>query len=203
MRISTNRFKIVIYFIFLISQILFYSNVYGQESKPFTSKGVVEFGGSFSYQLETYTYQVSQTGKSTVISFLPIVGYFIIDNLEVGVNPFEIVSSGNEDYRNTNYLLLLSISYNIKSGESLFPFIEAQGGYAAQSYSYSSHASLDIPNSDGYVVGGRAGIKYALFEHGLLNIGMQYQRISLTTKGYENRVNTILATFAIGFTFWL
>jgi hypothetical protein len=189
-----------IIFLLLLAYFVIIPRCNAQEINSFANKGVVELGGSFSYARTTYVYQSLEEFTYNTLSLLPYVGYFIIDNLEIGLNPISVQSNWNSGYTEYFTTALLAPAYNFRAGRNLYPFIEAQFGYTSQIVT-GSLAYLN-PKRDGFSWGGRAGIKLVTVEKCLLNIGLQYQQIALNENKNTARhgMNTLL--FSVGFTFW-
>jgi opacity protein-like surface antigen len=189
----------IILFAVMIYPTILYSQDIVQESKTFTSKGVVELGGNISYQYESMISQGSESGYFNILSIMPYVGYFITDNIELGMNPIGFQRFWRSGSSTTMVTMLLSPAYNFKTDGNIYPFIEAQLGYTAESSSFSG---LSSQTYDGFSWGGRAGIKYAVASHGLLNLAMQYQQFTFKPSGSTSRYGTNTFTLSAGFTIW-
>jgi len=190
-----SRILFVALFIFLLSSS---EPLKAQNAGNFAKKGVIELGGSISYQNITSVYNGSSGSSTGIFMFQPYFGYFPVDGFEIGINPLGITVLSNI----TVYNIFLAPSYNFKETGILFPFIEGQIGYTAQDYSGSSLSGLSW--------GLRAGFKIAVTSKGLLNIGIQYQQITLdpsntnTYYGSSNgRNGTNELSIAAGFSVWL
>jgi hypothetical protein len=180
----------------LVGQVVVFTRVYAQESKAFADKNTVELGGNISYQYESFIAQGSVTGNLNTLSFLPYIGYFVADNIEIGLNPVNITSMWISHSTTTMYSIFLAPSYNFKTEGNIYPFVEAQLGYTSVIASYSSS------NLTGFSWGGRTGIKIALVGHGLINLGLQYQHITQNPSYSTNRYGENNIMFSAGFTLW-
>jgi hypothetical protein len=109
-----------------------YSQSVAQDSKIFTSKGIVEIGGNISYQYTNSVFQGSEFENHNILSIMPYVGYFISDNIELGMNPIGFHRLWGSGYSTTYITMLVAPAYNFKTDGNIFPFIEAQIGYTAE-----------------------------------------------------------------------
>ena len=128
---TVSRILFVALFIFLLSSS---EPLKAQNAWNFAKKGVIELGGSISYQNITSVYNGSSGSSTGIFMFQPYFGYFPVDGFEIGINPLGITVLSNI----TVYNIFLAPSYNFKETGILFPFIEGQIGYTAQDYSGSS-----------------------------------------------------------------
>ena len=188
-----NHTTIGILTLLLVLSSFSFSPVNGQEKK-FTMKGSKEFGGNISYQRMTPVIAGSTAGGISIFSFTPYVGVFIHDGWELGVNPVEIITIKQSGNTTTQVLVFAAPSYNFIIGDKFFPFIEAQIGY--------SYKTNNEYSENGFSWGGRIGIKLALVKRGLLNLSLQYLRVTLNPDDVSDRngFNQILAS--AGWTMW-
>jgi hypothetical protein len=193
--LSATRF-----FVFLIlGQLLLASLCAAQEPKPFATKGVVELGGSISYQYSSTINRGVELGHMNLLSILPYAGYFVTDNIEIGVNPLGIQTYWYSGNTTTAYKILIAPAYNFNSKSDVFPFLEAQIGYTAQTNS----GTFVTPTLDGLGWGGRGGVKIVMGGNGLLNLGVQYQETTLSQSGATSRTGSNVLMISAGFTIWL
>jgi hypothetical protein len=139
------------------------------------------------------------TGKWAYdFSLLPYAGYFIIEGLEIGINPAGVNVRSSGDTTAVQLRILLAPAYNFHTGTMLTPFVEGLAGFTS--------ASLIRPGStaslSGFTFGGRAGIKAALIERGMLNIGIQFLRITLNPSGAGSRNGSNELSLSAGWTIW-
>lgn len=201
--VNTNHIKSFMKFLCLavISYFFISTPGFAQTSKEFAAKGAVELGGSFSYQHTEIILQDTDVYSYNTISFLPYIGYFIADNFEIGINPLGLQTSWNSQDQTTLVSIFICPSYNFKAADKIYPFAELQLGYTGQ---YVLH-SLSALNTwyHGFSWGGRTGVKFSVVEKCLLNMGLQYQNITLTPSGEKNRSGSNIIMFSAGITFWL
>jgi hypothetical protein len=101
----------------------------------------------------------------------------------------------------TTINILLAPAYNVKLRESIYYFFEAQAGYSTQIIG-GSLAYLN-PRREGFSWGGRTGLKVIITGKSLLNVGLQYQEITLTPKNESERMGSNNFMFSLGFSIWL
>ncbi|MGD0037261.1 MAG: hypothetical protein ABSC53_08220 [Bacteroidota bacterium] len=186
----------IILFALMMYSTILYSQSIVQNSNAFASRGTFEIGGNASYEYLSIITQGSEFSNYNLISIMPYVGYFVSDNIELGMNPFGYRRYWDSNSTTNVITMIFSPSYNFKTDGTVYPFIEAQLGYTDEIYSDSGQTY------DGFIWGTRAGIKYAVINHGLLNLAMQYQQISYNSSASSSRNGTNTFTFSAGFTLW-
>ncbi len=165
-----------------------------QTHERFATQGVLEIGGSLVFQQIT---PVSNGKTGTSLSYLSIApnfGIFVIDGLEVGLNPLGVstVSGSGPTLTTLNFMGFISYNQSTPSGV-IFPFVEGQAGYTAQ----TSGSTIS-----GFTWAGRAGIKAAVVKGGLLTLGAMYTQITLSPEGAKERYGSNIFSVATGFTVW-
>jgi Outer membrane protein beta-barrel domain len=190
--------------IYILTGIIVVSQAEAQGLNGFAKKGDVEFGGSVSYQHTTAISEGTEfpTQTNSIFSFFPYAGYFLTDGFEIGLNPLGIQTYWDSQDKITNLTVLLAPSYNFDIGGKVFPFVEAQLGYTQEVFG-GSLAELNPSKRDGFSWGGRAGIKLAITGNSLLNVGAQYQQITLTPNGDSQWSGSNIVMISAGFTFWI
>jgi hypothetical protein len=130
----------------------------------FATKGVIELGGTASFS--------SVTGL-TSFSISPYLGFFIIDQVELGFIPSLTVVSPSGGNSLTSYGIVAAPAYHFKlSSPSVTPFIEGQVGFSGVSAGGSSSTNFNG--------GARGGVKVLMGSNGLLGIGLGYNSIGGT-----------------------
>lgn len=175
--------------------------LHAQVENDFASAGTFEIGGNITYQDNTTIIKGETFTSYNYFSFSPYIGYFIVDNFELGLNPLGIQKSWNSQDGFTTINVLFAPAYNMNIGESAFYFMEAQAGYTTQIIT-GTYASLN-PRKKGFSWGGRTGIKIIISGKSLLNVGLQYQEITLTPKNEPKRSGSDVFMFSLGFSIWL
>lgn len=183
--------------IILISSLLFIfysSTASGQTENKFATQGTKELGGSISFQRLTPVFNGRSGEATTIFSLAPYFGFFVYNGFEIGFNPAEITVINQYGNSITQTTICIAPSYNIKVGDKIFFFFEAQVGYA--------HKSSGKIKENGISWGGRTGAKLALTNRGLLNLSLQYFSLTLNQKEVSNRNGFNQLLFSTGWTIW-
>jgi hypothetical protein len=170
-----------------------------QQRRHFGSQGTVELGGSTTF---TATQPVAAGNTSAWMydfSLLPYAGYFIFDGLELGINPAGVNVQSSGDSTAVQLRILFAPSYNFRTGTMVTPFLEGLAGITSASLIHSGSTT----SVSGFTFGGRAGIKAALIERGMLTIGVQFLRITLNKAGAGSRNGSNELAVSAGWTVWL
>jgi hypothetical protein len=178
--------------------------VVAQDKRSLTTQGTTELGGNISYQRTNVVVENTTTRTYNTFSFLPYIGYFPFNNFfEVGLNPVGIQTYWDSQDKVTDITILLALTCNFNPVERIYPFIELQLGYAAEILGGSlGDLNPEQKIRDGFSWGARGGVKIEVAGHCLLNMGAQYQQITLTPKGSSVRNGSDLLMFSAGLTFW-
>lgn len=178
------------------------SGAFGQQQQPrkrFGDPGTLELGGSMTFTASQPV--LAGTTGSWVYDFslLPYAGYFVIEGLELGINPAGVNVRSSGDTTAVQIRIFFAPAYNFHTATIVTPFVEGLAGITS--------ASLIRPGSttsvSGFTFGGRAGIKAALTERGMLNIGIQFLRITLNPSGAGSRNGSNELSVSAGWTVWL
>jgi hypothetical protein len=167
--------------------------------KHAVSRGTVELGGTIGFT-SVQAVQNGKTGDSqSIVSLEPVVGYFIIDGVEVGLSPAGLVyvSAGSSSV--TQIRSFGFVGYNFQTSTMVVPYVEGLAGYAAV---ISSNSGTTTTRS-GFCWGGQGGIKVGVAEHANLVIGVQYVQITLDPSGASTRTGTNEFSVNVGWTVWL
>jgi hypothetical protein len=180
--------------VFTLAMIVCIASVsFAQDGKKFATKGSSELGGSISFQSLTPVSNGNTGDATTIFSLAPFIGYFVTDGFEIGLNPLGITSISYSGSSATQIMILAAPSYNFKTEGIVYPFIEALLGYSSQS---------NGSTRSGFSWGGRGGVKLAVTDTGLLNLGIQYVQITLNPSGATNRYGSNQLAISAGFTVW-
>jgi hypothetical protein len=168
--------------------------------KGFASTGVWELGGSATFSSTTPVVGGSRGDAVYKLSAIPYVGYFLMNSLELGVNPLGVALTSGGDTTTTELRFLFAPSYNYDLGGSAYPFIEGLAGYTAVIMDYPGGARS---TRSGFSWGGRLGVKFPVTARGLLIVGVQYLVITLDPKGASARNGSDELSISLGFSVWL
>lgn len=150
--------------------------------------------------------------KTTNFYVTPTVGYFVIDNLAVGLNlgyevqKYDALYDYNQTSKVTNtvFSVIPSVTYFIEADSKAFPYISAGAGYAAVK---TKVASTETQNDNFFVWGGKAGLAYFITPNIAIDLGLNYQQLSTkyeqTFSTAENKVILKNLGASIGFNFVL
>jgi hypothetical protein len=144
----------------------------------------------------------NETYKTTNLNLLPKVGYFMINNLAVGIDLG--VNTSNTKYttytsNSTFFSVGPFIRYYLATG-NLLPFIELEGslGKVSNKSTYENSGSTSESNSDIFNLGGNLGLTIPLGGVAAFDVMLGYN--SLTAKESENNPNnvrTVLSAFGL------
>lgn len=146
------------------------------------------------------TYGTSDAVKTTTFNLIPKVGYFVIENLAVGIDVNVATSSEKEgDYKNTQTLLSAGpfVRYYIPT-EKVWPFAELGGSLGSLKNKYDSGTSDSESKSSANSIWGGAGIAVPVGNHVTFDGLVGYK--SITVKDKENNddnYRTIMGTVGI------
>lgn len=171
------------------------------QEKEYATKGVWELGGSAAYLSDTIKYDdgLIEKEKTTLLSFAPEVGYFLADNISLGLMLNYTNSKYKKERGGVRYTfryktteLYLTPSYIFKQ-DKMYWYVGALLGMV----------DGDVISSTKYGV--RGGAKVKVGKNGLLNFGLQYLMGSGT---YDYGVDEIdfdinKLSFIVGFSLYL
>ena len=147
-------------------------------AQNFAKKGIVELGGGLGFTSTTYVFNGESLDDSqTSFWFYPYVGYFIINNVELGIIP-RFSTSSYGDLSDNSFGILFAPAYVFDLGNCWYPFIEGRVGYNTWTYEYYD-LNLDILEStqSGLEWGFRGGVKAQVGRNALVSAGVFYQMI--------------------------
>lgn len=174
----------------------------GSTNLGFNSNKVTQKSGDYSVDGQ----------KTTTFNVTPTVGYFVIDNLAVGLNLGYEVQKQDASYdfnqtakvTNTVFSVIPSVTYFIEADSKAFPYISAGAGYAAIK---TKIASTETQNDNFFVWGGKAGLAYFITPSIAIDLGFNYQQLSTkyeeTFSTAENKIIFKTLGASIGFNFVL
>lgn len=183
--------------------VMFVFGAYAQVEKgKFLLGGATGF--SFSSQTNSYQYESSllnEEHKEQTIELTPRIGYFVIDNLAVGLQG-EIASqktkSGSDDWgdpTNTTGLSLFGRYY--LGGSAVKGFGQANLGFAAHSF-----GEEDWQKYSGLTYGGRLGVAYFLNPKLSLDLSVGYNAGKFSSKeDFNPEIENSQVDFGIGISF--
>jgi len=152
-----------------------------------------------------------EASKSFNVNLSPKIGYFLIDNLAIGLDLGVGLQTGKTGTDNDKFTLISMgagpfVRYYIPTSKIL-PFFELDGSYTYSTYSWMNTNSGDSKTNIGTLnYGGGIGLAAPLGERVMADILAGYH--SFTYKDRENNVDnerTVMGTLglSIGFTLFL
>jgi hypothetical protein len=148
----------------------------------------------FSSETDVYDGETADESLTT-ISFMPRVGYFVIDGLGIYAAPmFENSSYGDASQSMFAFFVAPVYAFDLKS--TVFPFIGAMVGYNSM--------NIDNGNTDqtysGLSYGGMGGIAVVLGKNALMNVALGYRMITANPEDWEgDRIGSNQFDIEVGF----
>lgn len=164
-----------------------------------TEKGTILVSGATGLQLQASTVRYIDDGvtdvKEKVRSFtlIPSVGYFVVDNLALGlqgsIGSIAVIQEDGDKFRTVTAMVLPTVSYYIPTGGSVSPYGQVGIGFGAESDSFiPDDGDKDTFTFNGLVWNAGAGAAIFLNDFSSLNIGLQYNKVSLTNPDDTTRM---------------
>lgn len=161
-----------------------------------TNKGTFTFGGGLNLAFLTDTIEIdgvdgdAEVSRST-IGIAPQIGYFAMDNLEIGVlldyHSSTTEPDGGDAVETSGYAVGAGVAYyfNFMEKNALYPYVGASVRYQSDTPAEDVTVSgTDIRPGVGLMlaVGSRTG--------GFMKLGLDYQILSLSTENDGDEVST-------------
>lgn len=161
-----------------------------------TAKGNWIIGGStnlgFSSNKSTIkTDNYSADGqKTTKFNVTPTVGYFVIDNLAVGINlgyevqKYDEVFYDNQQTKVTNstFSVIPSLTYFVEADSKAFPYVSVGAGYGFFNTKTGSYPST---KTNFFALGAKAGLAYFITPSIAIDLGLTYQQLSTKYNAHD------------------
>ncbi len=146
----------------------------------FAQKGKFHLGGGLNYSSTsskmTKPTETDATDSSS-FGFMPAIGYFVIDGLEVGAI-IDYTSSSEGDADSSRFALGPQVAYYYKASPVLYPY-----GRAAWVFNLSEDNGDDAEYGGNKLrVGAGVGVAFGHKVGGLLSLGLDYVRDARTMK---------------------
>jgi outer membrane protein len=170
----------------LLVVLLTASAIFAQTKKgDFVLSGGTGLTSIFTSSTPVYDGQSGDKTKGSSISFLPSFGYFVIDNLAIGLtgniahNAYKY-EDGDKDVMNSILILPTAIYFFPIDGK-IRPLAQIGVGIASQTYKYiPKSGSNEESSSSGICFNIGVGISYFIKENISFNLGLSYTRATLT-----------------------
>jgi hypothetical protein len=168
--------------------------------RTFAMSGTFELGGSASFSSYTQVYS-GATGNATYsLAFSPSAGYFVIDDLELVVNPLTVDYAWSGSVNALSLMPMAGVAYNFRANPRAFPYLEGVAGFA---YDRSDNGITASITRSGLAWAARGGVKFLLTGTAIVNVGVQYQQVTLNQSGEAERTGYNLIAVTAGISFWL
>ena len=160
-------------------------------SQDFGKQGVIEIGGMAGFSSATLVVNGETGDAITTIMLEPTVGYFVIDGLEVGLNPlsFQSMKVPDEDAISTIGFWAFGAYHFMTMGKT-YPYIQALLGYTTMSAGGES--------AGGLAYGIAAGVKFEIAGGLLLNAGAEYRFFTYDFEETDSRDGSNVLSIGIG-----
>lgn len=167
--------------------------------RTFAMAGTFELGGSASFSSYTSVNNGSTSDASYSLALSPAAGYFIIDELELVVNPLMVSYAWSGSLKALNMQPMAGLAYNFRAHPRAFPYVEGVAGVA---YSWADNGITTISRS-GIAWAGRVGLKALVTGTCIANIAVQYQQVTLNRSGDSQRNGFNQIALSVGLAVWL
>jgi hypothetical protein len=171
----------------------------GELRRTFAMAGTVELVGALSFASYTPVVNGSTGSSSQTLALSPSVGYFVIDQVELVLNPLIVSFAWSGDVSTLTLMPLAGVAYNFRANPRAFPYLEGVAGFAYSRWSNGGMSSSER----GLVWAGRAGVKALLTGTAIVNIALQYQQVTLNRSGDSERNGYNQIGFTAGLSVWL
>lgn len=135
--------------------------------------------------------------KVNTFNISPSVGYFVVDNLSVGLSlGYTNTSTKDEDGEkasSSTFTFLPSLTYFFTKNTTVKPYLGAGAGYASFKEKYGSVAETN----GGFAWEVQGGLAYFVNQKAAINFGLGYGEVSVEQSGFTVNANTFGAK--IGF----
>ena len=168
-----------------------------------TGSNLMSIGySSVSHKSDASGYIEPKQTKNTSINFLPKLGYFVINNLALGLD-LSIAYSGSQkdgsDIESSNTILSAGpfLRYYVPTSKC-YPFLELGGAYGSVTSKYDSGSYTDERTSSLLSVGGGAGVAFPLGDKVMFDLMLGYNTLTVkNTKDNKNNERTVYGTFGL------
>ncbi|MDI6778963.1 MAG: hypothetical protein QME25_02025 [Bacteroidota bacterium] len=174
-----------VFFVLILTSTLALSQEFGKE-------GVIEFGGNASFQSTTPVAEGKTGDATTTIMLSPTVGYFVIDGVEVGVDPLSYTSVSYPKPIDKTYSTLgfwAFGAYHFMTMGTTYPYVQALVGYTSASNGKSA---------SGLAYGAAIGAKFEVASGLLINASAQYRFYTYTPEDADKRWGDNVLSIGIG-----
>jgi hypothetical protein len=160
-------------------------------AQDFAKEGVIEFGGTASFNsIQMIANGESYGDASSVITLTPQVGYFLMEGVEVGVDPFEFTSTSSGGNTSSTLGFWAFGAYHFVSGSSTYPYLQALVGYTSMTAASETASGLSY--------GLAGGAKFEIAGGLLLNAQASYKFYTYNPSGADKRFGANVLSVGVG-----
>jgi outer membrane protein len=191
--------------LFLLMATIASGSVFAQtESGKFMVNGATSLNFAFTNVKNVYDGNTVAESKKNTFTFTPTVGYFVINNLAVGIKgSYSYMTpgrSGNGSKAIFTMIQLMPVaSYYIPVSGKLRPFAQLGVGLASTSEKIVSKEGETVKSGEKgscFSLGG--GVSYFLVDHVAFSFGLSYSIVNLTNND-DNKYKTKTGAFGSDF----
>lgn len=190
--------KLLIFLAFLAPSITLFAQT---EKGTFVVSGATSF--SFSNSEDEFGVNNREVNQrnTTAYSFMPSFGYFIIDNLSIGINGS--INQSTEEYKNDNetkqtvLALIPTVAYVVPIKGAIKPFLQVGFGYSSLT---QKHYNTINDSYEGTVFGIGGGFSYFINKNVSLDLGIQHTYSALDDN--KNAIRRNATGGNVGFSFY-
>ncbi len=168
--------------------------------RTFATAGTFEIGGSAGFSRNALVSKGVTGDAFYVVSLSPTGGYFVADELEILIDPLTVDYRWAGSVKSLGLTPMAGVAYNFRANPRVFPYLEGLAGFA---YSWFDNGVEPTETRSGFAWAGRGGIKTLLTGTAILNVGLQYQQITLNRSGETERNGSNQIALTVGLSVWL
>lgn len=139
--------------------------------------------------------------KVNTFNISPAVGYFVVDNLSIGLSlGYTNTSTKDEDdekLSSSTFTVLPAATYFFTKNTSVKPYLAAGAGYASYKQAYGAISE----SNGGFAWEVNGGLAYFINPKIGINLGLGYGQVSIEESGFTMNANTFGAK--VGFSLFL
>lgn len=150
-----------------------------------TEKGRFMISGSTAADLSYVSEDLSSGGDTRLsLNISPAAGYFVIDDLVIGVQTNFGYTDSDYNDKSTQFVFMPTAQYYLPFGSVLRPSIQVGAGYVSLSQSMpTGNNSTSRHSFRGFTWASAAGISYFINRSISLDFGVQYADINASYSG--------------------
>lgn len=178
-----------------------------------TEKGSWVAGGSTTLGFNNVTTKSKVGGNSydgpkvSTLTLTPSVGYFVANNIAVGLDLGFVSITQKEDgdkLTQNTFQVMPTGTYYFKSDSKVLPYLGAGVGYASTTYKYSYGGQSEKETLDGFTWKAKGGIVYLVTPSIGLDLGLAFSQMYNKETVLGADVKNTASTFGVnaGFSFF-